>query len=170
MLHLYRIYQLEEVIHENLRPEKSQEIQKVGGKRKSYDVNANSGTPVDDRPATKNPRRKKTKEGAVEPTELVSVEVGIDVNEVGGPPLPKAEGSSLPTSGPDGDAEERGPGLVSSRRGRRKRELGTESGETGVARVVRKRKKLATEGERIDDDAKTSQAKQLRKRRRKVDS
>jgi hypothetical protein len=32
VLHLYRIYQLEGVIHENLRPEKSHEIQAVGGK------------------------------------------------------------------------------------------------------------------------------------------
>ena len=34
MLHLYRIYQLEEVIYENLRPEKIQDVQEVSGRRK----------------------------------------------------------------------------------------------------------------------------------------
>jgi hypothetical protein len=42
VFHLYRTYGLEEVIWDNLRPEKSEEHQKNGGKRKSYAVDIGS--------------------------------------------------------------------------------------------------------------------------------
>lgn len=171
MLHLYRIYQLEEVIHENLRPEKSQEIQKVGGKRKSYKLDPNN---TEAKSVTKNPRRKKTKKDAIGPTKHASVEVGVDVNvERGaGGAWPKGE-ASIPTSRPDGGAGQQKPDVVSAR-GRRKRQSVTNAGpeETGVAKTVRKRKKPKAESEQADDEAEHPQAKQQsgRKRRRETDS
>lgn len=52
------------MIHENLRPEKSQEVQRVGGKRKSYNLASDNGEALD-----KKPRRKKAKKGVTEAVE-----------------------------------------------------------------------------------------------------
>ena len=94
VLHLYRIYQLEEVIHENLRPEKSQEIQKAGGKRKSYNLADDREPPENNQSATKKQRRKKTKKEVIRPTEPAVVEVGKDMDSKGdkaSPPLEEGE-------------------------------------------------------------------------------
>lgn len=116
---MYRIYQLEEVIHENLRPEKSQETQKAGGKRKSYNSDPDDGeAPGNNKAATKKPRRKVTKKDVVEAVERGVVGVGGDASaqvDEGGLPSNGREANLL-TTGLDGD-------------------------EADVARVVQKRKK-----------------------------
>ena len=92
MLHLYRIYRLEEVIHENLRPEKSQEIQKLGGKRKSYNLDPDDEEALGgDKPATKKQRRKKVKKGVIESTELAVVEMEQDANAGGDKGIPLSQ-------------------------------------------------------------------------------
>ena len=78
---MYRIYKLEEVIHENLRPEKSQEVQKVGGKRKSYNLDPdNSEALEDDNTRSKKPRRKKAKKGITEAVGPEVVVAGADAD------------------------------------------------------------------------------------------
>ena len=46
--YLCEIYQLEEVVHENFRPEKNQEAQKVGGSRKPYNLGPDNSEALED--------------------------------------------------------------------------------------------------------------------------
>ena len=174
VLHLYRIYQLEEVIHENLRPEKSQEVQKVGGKRKSYDLDPdNCEAPEDGNATPKKPRRKKRTKGTVEAVEPRDVVVGEDVNiKVDKErPLPKGQSKTGPqTTGPDGSAEEPKPEVVSTRKNRRKKKesvTDAEGGEADVGKVTRKRKKSEAAGD--EAELPQVQLKRTRKKRSGVD-
>ena len=172
VLHLYRIYQLEEVIHENLRPEKSQEIQKAGGKRKSYDLADDGEPPEDNRSATKKQRRKKTKKEAIRSTEPTVVEVGKDMNIEGdkaGPPLEEGEQviALVPAPGRDGGVEGRKPKATFTGRNRRKRELAADAEASGV-----KVPKLSRRGVRPDtarefrEESESSRIGKGRKRRK----
>lgn len=139
MLHLYRIYQLEEVIHENLRPEKSQEVQKAGGKRKSYNLALNNGeAPEDGNVTSKKPRRKRAKKGVTGVVESGVVTAGGDFSA-------KVD---------DGGVEDLKPKVMSGRRARGKKEIvaGVEDGEADIVRVVRKRKKSEVSGEQASSE------------------
>ena len=166
VLHLYRIYQLEEVIHENLRPEKSQEAQKVGGKRKSYSLN-NGEAPEDGNAISKKQRRKKGTKGAVEAVVREDMNAGVDK----GRPLPKRQNKAIsPTTGPDGGTEEPKPDVVSARRNRRTKKesiANVESSEAEVGKVARKRKKSEAAGD--EAEVPQIQAKRTKKRRGRVD-
>ena len=168
VLHLYRIYRLEEVIHENLRPEKSQEVQKVGGKRKSYSLDPDNGEVLEDGSATsKKPIRKKGMKGTIEAVEPVDVTAREDVN------VKVDKGRSLPErrnkASPPTAGEEPKPEVVSARRNRRKKESVTdvEGGEADVGKVARKRKKFEAEGD--ETELPQVQAKRTRKRSSRVD-
>ena len=168
VLHLYRIYQLEEVAHENLRPEKSQEVQKVGGKRKSYSLDHDNGETLEDGNATsKKPMRKKGTKGTIEVMEpgnvVIREDVNVDVDK--GRSLPKRQNkASPPTAGEEPKSEV----VLARRNRRRKKESVTDvEGEADVGKVARKRKKSEAE----DDEAELPQvpAKRARKRRSRVD-
>ena len=119
VLHLYRIYQLEGVIHENLRPEESQEVQKVGGKRKSYNSLVISKVPEGDDTTSKKSKYKGSKKQTIEAVGPASI-------------------------GTEGGAEEPEPDVVSARKnGRKRKESSAETGGDGadVIKAVRKRKK-----------------------------
>lgn len=72
---MYRIYQLEEVIHENLRPGKSQEVQAIGGKRKSYNPDPDGGEALG-----RKPRWNKAKKDVIESAGRGVVAVGEDAS------------------------------------------------------------------------------------------
>lgn len=119
VLHLYRIYQLEEVILENLRPEKSQEVQKVGGRRKSYSLPDNGEVSECDNTTSNKSRRKKPKKEIVEVVGPVNI-------------------------GPEGGAEEPELDAVSARKSGRKRRgslANVEGDGANVIKAGRKRKK-----------------------------
>ena len=141
---MYRIYQLEEVIHENLRPEKSQEVQKLGGKRKSYNQDPDDGEAPGDNATKKKSRRKRAKKESIEV-------LGRGVAEVEGLNVEADKGNNgrkdanLPTTGPpDGSAEGPKHQIKSTRGNIRKKEepvVDVEDGEADVAKVAQKRKK-----------------------------
>ena len=136
---MYRIYQLEEVIHENLRPEKSREVQTAGGKRKSYNPDHDDGEAVGgDKAAAKKPRRKKAKKGVTETVVRGVVGVGEDASaEIDKGSQGQKEGNA-PTIGQGGDAE------------------GLKGKEPDAA------------GERAGDEAEPPQVKRRRKRRIRI--
>jgi len=101
---LYRIYQFEEVAHENLRPEKSLEVQAVGGKRKSYSPDPdNSEASGDKKGALRKPVGKKLKKGVITDGGRGTVGVGEGVSaevDVGIGSRERKEGD-IPTPGED---------------------------------------------------------------------
>lgn len=135
------------MIHENLRPEKSREAQKVGGKRKSYNLDPdNSETPEDNSATSKKSRPKKSKKvvEAVEPEIVVSREDAIGQVDKGRPSPKGRKKASILTTKPDGGTEKPKPEVVSTRKNRGVRKgsfAEVEGGEADVAKVVRKRKK-----------------------------
>jgi len=152
---LYRIYQLEDVIHENLRPEKNQEVQKAGGKRKSYTLDPNNGGAPEGGGATsKKPRLKRARKGvteAVKPGVVVGEDVNVEVN-TGSPSSEGQEEASLPATRPDSGAGEPKPETVSASRGRRKKGgfvANVGRVETDFAKTVGKRKKPNASGEEV---------------------
>lgn len=156
MLHLYRVYQLEEVIHENLRPEKSQEDQRAGGKRKSYNPGPDDGeAPGEHMAAAKKSRRKRVKK------EVIEVGRSMDAEVDGGSPGRKD--ANLPTEKPDDSAGGLEREVLSPREGNKKKERNVTNveGETDDVKVVQKGKKPETAG----DTAEPPQIKKRRKRR-----
>lgn len=154
MLHLYRIYQLEDVIHENLRPEKNQEVQKAGGKRKSYNLDPDNGEAPEGSGATsKKPRVKRARKGVTEAVEPGAIVGNVNVEVDTGSPLPKVqEEVSFPATGPDGGGREPKSEVVSARRGRRKKgEFVANVGrvETDLTKTARKRNKPNASGEEV---------------------
>ena len=174
MLHLYRIYQLEEVIHGNLRPEKSQEVQKAGGKRKSYNLALDdSEAPEDGNTTPKKPRRKRAKKGVTRVVESGVIAAGEDFNaEVDeGRPLPgRRTEVNLKTTGQGGGVEEPKPKVVSGRRTRGKKEIvaGVEGGEVDTVRAVGKGKKPKAPGEQASTEGELPQARAKRVRKRRT--
>ena len=133
---MYRIYQLKEVTHENLRPEKSQEVQAVGGKRKSYNPDPdNGGAPGDEKHTVRNPRGKKLRKGVIADVGRGVVGVGEGTSAEVATGDPERKKGNIQTSGPDDGAE--GP----------------------------KRKKPEMVGKRAGDEAEPQQVKRKRKRR-----
>ena len=133
VLHLYRIYQLEEVIHENLRPEKSQEVQMVGGKRKSYSQDFDNCEALgDEKAAAKKPRRKNARKEVIEAVgrgvvgvEEAEVEKGSQARKEGITPITGRGGGAegLRRKNPEATGERAGDGAepqeVKRRRKRR---------------------------------------------------
>ena len=176
MLHLYRIYQLEEVIHENLRPEKSQEIQKLGGKRKSYNLDPDDEEALGgDKPATKKQRRKKVKKGVIESTELAVVEMEQDANAGGDKGIPLSQArkeEDQPSPKLDGGTEEQEPEVAPARKNRGKKKepiVSLEASEAEAVKVSRKGKKSNNADIQASEGTEPSQVKKGRKRR-KMDS
>ncbi|KAF9781404.1 UV-endonuclease UvdE-domain-containing protein [Thelephora terrestris] len=167
VLHLYRIYQLEEVAHENLRPEKSQETQKLGGKRKSYKLDPDHDeAPGGAEYETKKPRRKKVKKDVIESTELAVAETGHVVETEGDRGNLLLEPNAL-SPAPDGGAEEQQQ-MMPARRNRRKKKEPVKDVEFGGSEVSRKGKKPAA-GVQASGETDSFQVKKGRKRR-KTDS
>lgn len=132
---MYRIYQLEEVVHENLRPEKSQEVQKLGGKRKSYKLDPDDDeAPGGAEYEAKKPRRKKVKKDVIESTELAVAETGQVVETEGDRGNLLLEPNALSPT-PDGGAEEQQQ-MVSARRSRRKKKEPVKDVEFGGRRKI----------------------------------
>lgn len=103
---MYRIYQLEEVIHENLRPETSLEVQMLGGKRKSYSPDLDNGEASGNgKAATMKPRGKKTKKEVIAAIGRGDVGVGEGAStEVDKGSRGRKDGN-VPTTGPDDGAK-----------------------------------------------------------------
>lgn len=163
MLHLYRIYQLEKVIHENLRPEKSQEVQKVGGKRKSYKLDPDNGEASEDgKIVTKKPRRKRAKKEAIKSTELLAGE-GMNI---GGDLLPeRGRETILQTPGTGGVTKEQKSEEVPARRFEKKEPVvDMEAGDQAkTPKVSWKGKQSNGSGTRGRKEAKSSQTRREEK-------
>ena len=119
VLHLYRIYQLEEVIRENLRPEKSQEVQKVGGKRKSYSLPGTGKVEECGNTTSNKSRRKKRKKDLMEAVGPASIgpKDGVEEPELDALPARKSGGKRR---GPFVDVEGDGADVIKAVRKRKK--------------------------------------------------
>lgn len=131
---MYRIYQLEEVIHENLRPEKSLEVQTLGGKRKSYSPDPdNDEAPGDERVTAKKPRGRRAKEEVVEAVERADVGVGEGARTEAGKGSRGRKGAGVLATGPDDGAE----GL----KGKEPDTVGRQAGDEAEPQQVKKKRK-----------------------------